>query len=306
MAVADLSRMDLNLLVAFDALMAECSVTKAAQRLSIGQPAMSATLLRLRRQFDDPLLVRVGRTMQPTPLAESMIEPVRRALAILEQAVDATSSFDPASDHRTFSIIASDYVTMVFLRPLLTRLTTTAPNVRIHLHPVLTGSVEQLRTGHSDLLIVPAELAGEKRSLQTAPLFSDRYICAVGADNTDVGEQLSLAQFRTQPYLASHSGPLQSTADEQLDMLGIGRQLEVSTRTFLLAPFLLPGSRLIAMVHERLGQLMRDDFGLPIRLLEPPMALQPIHEVMAWTDRQSHDAAHGWLRAQMHALAAEM
>ena len=119
MTGTELTGIDLNLLVALDALMAERSVTRAAERMSVGQPAMSATLRRLRCVFDDPLLV-TG--MVTTPLADSMVEPVREALSLIERALATRSQFDPSSSERTFRVVASDFVTLVLLRPLLAAL----------------------------------------------------------------------------------------------------------------------------------------------------------------------------------------
>jgi DNA-binding transcriptional LysR family regulator len=209
-------------------------------------------------------------------------------------------------DERTFTIVASDYVTLVFLRPLLAHLAVEAPNVRIHIRPVEGNDIERLRRGESDLLIVPREVAGEVGKLGMSPLFTDRFVLAVGADNPNVGETITLEDFSRQPYLSSTTGSLRSLAEEQLTMMGVDQQLEVSTRTFLLAPFLLPGAHLLTMIHERLGRLMRDELGLAVRLLEPPVPLHPITEVMLWTSRHTNDAGLEWLRQQMHALASDL
>jgi DNA-binding transcriptional LysR family regulator len=301
-----LAGIDLNLLVAFDALMAERNVTRAAERMSVGQSAMSSTLGRLRRLFDDPLLVREGHRLSPTPFAESLIEPVHQALTILENAVQLESSFDPGHGHRAFTIVASDYVTLVFLRPLLARLANEAPNVRIHIRPVVGHDVDQLRRGQADLLIVPREVAGDITNLPMSPLFEDRYVCAAGADNHEVGETITVEDLSRLPYLASSAGPLRSIVEGELDRAGVHRQLEVSTQTFVLAPLLLPGARLVTMIQERLALYMRDELGVAIRLLEPPIALGPITEVMLWTHRHNNDSGHRWLRQRMHALASEL
>lgn len=120
----DLRRVDLNLLVAFDMLMTERSVTRAAQRLSIGQSSMSATLARLRKLFDDPILVRDGKGSAPTPLAESLAAPVRELLTGVETLLAQQDSFDPATATRAFSLIANDHITMTFLQPFIARLST--------------------------------------------------------------------------------------------------------------------------------------------------------------------------------------
>jgi hypothetical protein len=119
--VVNLNGVDLNLLAAFDALLAERSVISAAERLCLGQPAMSAALGRLRKLFDDPLLARVGSEFLPTPLAETLVRPVREAIVAIHPVLAVRGEFDPALDHRTFTVIASDYVGLVPLRPRLQR-----------------------------------------------------------------------------------------------------------------------------------------------------------------------------------------
>lgn len=110
-----LQRLDLNLLLAFDVLIEECNVTRAAERLNVGQPAMSASLAKLRKILDDPLLVREGRQLRPTPVALELVSSVREGLDLIGGAVDSRQSFDPATGRRTFTIMASDYVLVLFL-----------------------------------------------------------------------------------------------------------------------------------------------------------------------------------------------
>jgi DNA-binding transcriptional LysR family regulator len=301
--IVNLAGVDLNLLVAFDALMAECSVTRAAARLSVGQSAMSATLGRLRRLFDDPLLVRQGRVLVPTPVAVSLVDPVHDVLTTIRREVLPTrSGFDPAVDQRVFTVMTSDYVALVFLRPLLAQLVREAPSVRLHVRPVAADLGEQVRRGLVDLLIVPREILGDTAGLQLGPLFSDRYVCAVDRDNPDVGDSLTVEEFSNQPYLAYDVGGLGSLVERQLDAAGIRRNLEVSTGTFLVAPYLVRGTRLLTLLHERLVSAMPGD--LALRLVEPPMPLDPVTEVMAWTTRHEHDPAHVWLRERLLDLAA--
>ena len=302
--VMALASVDLNLLVAFDALMAERSVTRAAQRMSVGQSAMSATLGRLRRLFDDALLVRQGRVLVTTPLAESLVGPVREALSLIEQTLAARSRFDPETDRRTFSIAASDYVTFVFLRQILARLAAEAPNVRLHLRPITAGLTDELHRGHIDLLIVPRDLLREDDDSHTIPLFDDRWVCAVDRNNPEVGTTISLDQFSTQPYLSYSAASLPSLVERQLDTAGIARNRQVTVETFMVAAALLPGTRFITIIQERLANVVRDRLGL--RLLDPPMPLRPVTEVMAWTWRQEHDPAHVWLRGRLRALAPQV
>ncbi len=134
-------------------------------------------------------------------------------------------------------------------------------------------------------------------------LFQDRFVVAVDADNDSVGASISMDQFSSLPYLATSCGHEISPAEAQLDLLGISRNTEVTT-AFGLAPILLSGTKRIALIHERLAWAMAPQTSL--RLLEPPMPLQPINQVMLWTTRTEHDLGHQWLRHRIEAFAAEL
>ncbi len=295
--------MDLNLLVAFDMLMAERSVTRAADRLDIGQSAMSSTLGRLRKLFNDPILIREGRGLVATPLAESLAQSVSDLLTDVEGVLAGREDFDPARAQRTFSIIANDYLTMTFLQPLIARLSTEAPGIRLHIHPTGDDFPDRLRRHQADLLVMPQEAFDEHAEFHYQHLFNDRYLVAVDQDHPEVAEQITLEQFSTLPYLATSSGHRRSLAEMQLDFLGVPRNTEI-TAGFGLAPFLLKGTRLITLLHERLGRRIGEAAG--IRLLEPPIPrLQPITEIMAWTNRTDRDPGHRWLRQCLIELAHE-
>src|SRR5215471_9496600 len=142
-----LAGVDLNLLVALDALLAERSVTRAADRVGLSQPGMSNTLARLRKLFADPLLVRDGLTLVPTPRAELLRQPVRDALGLIQQALGSDDGFDPASDHATFTVSCSDYSLLMLIGPLVRRLTTAAPGLTVQVIPRAPDAVRLLRDG---------------------------------------------------------------------------------------------------------------------------------------------------------------
>ncbi len=298
----DLRRVDLNLLVAFDALMDERSVTRAAERLYVGQSAMSATLARIRELFDDPVLIRQGRQLVPTPVAEALAGPVKDILDRTGAMLGARGSFDPASDRRSFNIIASDYLTYVFLRPLLEPLAREAPGVKLFIRPINDTSVEEFRHNKVDLLITAREAFAEHAEFPHEVLFSDRFVCAVCAGHPEVGEAISLQQFQSLPYLATSAGKLPGIAEMELDRLGIARNTEITTG-FTLGFLLLPGTRLVCMVLERYAQEFRERLG--IRTLEPPVDVGGVTEVMVWTQRNSDDPGHRWLRERLQRLARE-
>ena len=300
--VVELRDVDLNLLVAFDALMAERSVTRAAHRLCIGQSAMSSTLTRLRKLFDDPLLIRDGRELVATPYAESLVKPVSEVLDGVAAILAGRTEFDPTRAERTFAVTASDYTMITFITPLLAQLEQEAPGVRLWVSPPGDDYEVRLRRGQLDLLLIPREVLVSYRDFPHQLLFQDRFVCAVDADNDSVGDSISLAEFSLLPYLATSCGHEVSPAEAQLDMLGIARNTEITT-AFGLAPLLLRGTRRIALIHERLAWLLSDQTSL--RLLEPPMPLQPINQLMLWTTRAEHDPGLQWLRSRIVTFAED-
>lgn len=298
-----LHRVDLNLLVALDALLAQRSVTRAAEQLCVGQPAMSATLGRLRRLFDDPLLVRDGRGLVPTTFASSIAGPVRQALALMESAVGAHEVFDPATARRTFAVAASDYVTLVLLKPFLASLSEQAPGVRIDVVPVTPGFVDDLRAGRTDLVVAPHQMVTGP-GLEHETLFRDRFVVAVDASNTALGDPPTVEELRAVPFVAYDAGALASVVSDRLGELGIGCRVELTAQTFAAVPLLIAGTPLGALVHERLAAAVAGPLGL--RLLRPPMPLPMVREEMAWSASAGADAGHRWLRGRLSALAADL
>ncbi|CAN5148198.1 LysR family transcriptional regulator [soil metagenome] len=297
-----LGSVDLNLIVALDALLAERNVSRAADRLMVGQPAMSSTLARLRTLFNDPLLVREGRVLKATPFAESLVEPVRAVLAQLESIINVGTAFDPLVDARTFSIIASDYVALVLLRPLLERLPQIAPNVQIHVHPVEPDHMDLLRRSQVDMVVMPREVLPATLGMPLENLFTDDFVCVADAANPDVTGRLEPEVFSRLPYLASNQGTMASIVERRLDAAGVGRNVEMVAQSFVMAPFLLPGTRLITIIQRKLAALLMAD-DTKYRIFPPPVELDEISEVMVWAPKQTSDPGHEWLRGQLRELA---
>ena len=296
-----LAGVDLNLLMALDALLSESNVTRAAERTSVGQSAMSASLARLRKHFDDPLFVKEGRRLVPTPLAESLVEPVHEAVVAVEAVMGSRPVFNPATDNRSFTVVASDYVTLMLLRPLFARLVAEATGVRVTAVPLPVDYADQLRRGQVDLLILPTVLMGPQ-SFPSTKLFSDRFVLACSADNPDVGDHVTPEQFSKLPYLSYRLGPMLALGESELEEIGIERRIEVRTQSFVMTPFLLTGTRLVSLLQERLARRFGEYAGL--HLLEPPVPLRPVVVAMYWSPRHTHDPAHRWLRDCICEVAA--
>src|SRR5215470_18875421 len=178
--------LDFNLFVALDALLSERSVTRAAQRVGLSQPGMSNALARLRRHFDDPLLVRQGAGLVPTARAEALRGPVHEALELIRGALDAPSAFDPATDRRSFRLSCSDYSVLMIIGPLVRALAAEAPGVLVEVLPRLADAGQALVDREVDLVIEPPEIMGDV-DLESLRLWDDRWACCVWEGNAQVG-----------------------------------------------------------------------------------------------------------------------
>jgi DNA-binding transcriptional LysR family regulator len=290
----NLASLDLNLLVALDALLEQRSVTRAAAQMGLSQPALSASLARLRRQFDDPLLVRVGNDYRLTPLALQLKDRVRVALSSVERVYTAQSEFDPATSRREFVVLASDYWAAVFGGATAGLLAAEAPNVRLRIvlnTPGIVDSAHQWLIG-ADLMMMPH---GFLSGLSHQDLFVDEWVCVVSADNPEVGERLSVEQLQQMPWVVTLHGPTASTpAMRRLRMMGVEPEPQVITETFLTVPALVVGSRRVAVLQRRLWAALPQNMGL--RALECPLDLGPLHEAMWWHSIHDDDPEHLYLR----------
>jgi LysR family nod box-dependent transcriptional activator len=295
----NLSQVDLNLLVALDALLTEKNVTRAGERVGLSQPAMSSALARLRRLFQDELLVREGREYRLTFLAQELVGPLREILHLIDETIEKRPGFNPACDQRVFTIVASDHMSFLVLQPLFERLVETAPGVKLQIQPLVPPMSPDMTT--TDILITYEHLMA---NLQSQVLFRDRWVCAVWAGNDQVGDQLSLEQYLALPHLGYGASidDLTGLADRAATSLYPTRQVKVSVETFFLLPFLLQGTRMVAFVHERLGKRMASISH--IRLVEPPFEVPIMGEAMFWHPRSNADPAHRWLREQIAAASA--
>lgn len=296
---ANLRKFDLNLLVALDALLRDRNVTRAGERIGLTQSAMSGELRRLRRMFGDELLVRVGRKYELTALARDLVEPLGDVMARIELTIGHRTSFDPATESRRFSVVMSDYAMLLLLRPLLRRAEVEAPGITVEVHPFKEEIPRILGHGGVDLALGPAfDLAG----VHSQRLFSDQFACVVSADHPEVGDHLTPELFESLPHLTiAWQPPLRSIADEHLEGAGVRRRVEVTTESFVLAPFLVSGTRLVALVPARLANLLSEP--ARVRALDPPVPTPVLQETMYWTTVADRDPAHAWLRRMIADVA---
>jgi LysR family nod box-dependent transcriptional activator len=299
----NLRQFDLNLLVALDILLKERSVTRAAERLHLSQPAMSGMLARLRHAFDDELLVRVGRKLEPTEFAAGIGGRVREVVADLEELLDSGTRFDPANENRSFRIGASDYTVLMLCGPLLRRLTETAPNICVHFVRLDLSVSERLTEAEIDFGILPVEF---ETGLPSKAMFEDDWVCAAWKGHPVRHDRLTLDEFLMHPHIAfniSDPGHV-SIADEYLAGNGYERKVVASTESFTAAPFLLKETSMLTMVPRRLGEAMRE--AAEIRLLELPFEVPRLKETLTWSPRFTSSLGHTWMREQLVDVAGNI
>lgn len=299
----NLSSVDLNLLVALDALLAERNVTRAAARVGLSQPGMSSALARLRKLFGDPLLVREGTTLVATARAETLVRPVREALALIQHALDDRLGFDPRTDECTVKISCSDYSVLMVIGPLVRRLAAEAPGVTIQVKPRSADPSRLLRDGATDLVIEPTEIMAGA-ALPSRRLFTDRWLCCVWEGNRQVGDVLSLQTYLRLGHVvySMGAGVPAAIVDTYLERTALPRRVEFTVESFLLAPSVLQGTDLVTLVLERAVPLLQRTAA--IRLLEPPVPLPPIIQTLWWSPHRTTDPALSWVRAKIGEIAA--
>jgi DNA-binding transcriptional LysR family regulator len=290
----NLASLDLNLLVALDALLQQRSVTRAATQMGLSQPALSASLARLRRHFDDELLVRVGNDYRLTPLAVQLKERARLALSGVERVFTAQPEFDPASSTREFSLLVSDYMVAVIGAAISRLLAAEAPHSRLRF---MANTPERVDLGaqallSTDLMVLPH---GFLTDVSHRDLYQDDWVCVISADNAAVEGQLTVDHLETLPWLVTYHGPTASTtAGRQMRMLGIEPRIQVVTESFLTVPRLIAGTDRIALLQRRLVDLLPPESG--IRVLPPPFEAAPLIEAMWWHPMYDADPEHEYLR----------
>jgi DNA-binding transcriptional LysR family regulator len=295
----NLRSVDLNLLTALDALLAERNVTRAAARLGLSQSAMSAALGRLRALFGDPLLLRSAGGMLPTSKGMELAAPVKQVLADVGRLVRQAGAFNPAAAQVTFTIAASDYVEYAILPRLVDYLEMHAPLARLAVRAMDFDAVgRQLETGDVDLGILGAGFAPP--NARSRPLYLERFVCVVRRDHPRITERLSLDEFCAldQLLVAPSGGGFTAQTDDALAAIGRSRRVRLSVPHFLLAPEILVRSDMIAMLPERLARGYRERF----RIFEPPLEMPPFAIVEVWHERTHRDPALVWLREALAEL----
>lgn len=301
-----LGGVDLNLLLPLKVLLEEGNVTRAGQRLDLSQPAMSAALARLRRRFDDELLVRAGRDYELTPFAVELLPEVQQAVRLLSRALRVEDSFDPASSQRIFRLAMSDYALAVVHERLVALIGAQAPGVRLeiaNIDPEARRS-ERVLVDH-DALIAPLGLGfpGTAR-----PLWRDRMVLVLNRVNPFLHDDgtLDLADLRAMPHASATFGPgILTPVDRMFGELGIDRRIIMQVAGYLPLPFVVEGTDMVAVVPERLARL-HGARNPDIVIVEPPFAELVLAEGYWFDPDRLSDPAHRWFYGLLEQLAGQL
>jgi len=297
----NLNRLDLNLLVALDALLETRSITQAAERLHLSPSATSGALARLRAFFNDELLTQIGRRMAPTPLGESLKDSVRDCLLHVQATVEIRPQFDAATATRNFTLMMSDYVTTVLMPRVLQHLQREAPGVRIELLANVNEPWEALKRGEIDFLVLPQPFVREGHPMEI--LFEDDYVCVCWSGNTLVGDTISLEQCLSMGHVVARLGTQRPpTVDAWFfERYGHARRVEVITTTFGSVPHLLIGTNRLSFMHRRLALAYRE--ALPLKIVSCPVVMPRLVEMIQWHKYRDADPGRMWLTEVLKAAA---
>lgn len=299
-----MKNLDLNLLPTLQILLRLRNVSRTAEHLQLSQPATSAALARLRRYFDDELLVRAGRHYELTPLAQDLVPLVDEALQGIERVTGIRSSFDPTTSDREFVIAASDYVAALAVEPLRRILRREAPGVSVDIVPTSMVRVDQSDFTRWDLIVGPTgySLPGDKK-----PVFRDSFVGVVDSGNPILGKDpLRAIDLGRLPHAVGYFGDsIKTPADLFWEKLGVQRTVAAHVSGLLALPLLVEGTDLVALVPKMLA--LKSQRGANIAIIEFPLDAEPVLvEAMFWHPSRTEDPANVWLRSVVQRACAQL
>ena len=296
-----LRRADLNLLQALVVLLEERHITKAAERCSLSQPAMSRTLERLRDTFSDELLVRHGRRYERTPRGDRLLAELGDLLPRLESLLQG-DTFDPALCEERFRVAMTDHACVVLLPRLVDRMAHIAPRTRLEIVAWGDTRFEDAESGRLDLVL---DIAGGPATLQSEPLYEDHFVCVVAATHPLRSRRVSLERYLNYPHImVTVLSGQQTPVDGPLAALGRKRAVGLSIPYFAPAILALRRSKMILTVPNRMAlQLAR---GPAFRTMLAPAEIRGFTYQMIWHPRLTMDPVHRWLRSQLLEIAPHL
>lgn len=292
-----IGKFDLNLLVVFDAIYSEGSITRAAEVLHLTQPAVSHALSRLRESVDDELFIRTARGMRPTPYASALIGPVRQALAQLQRGLYQGKTFQPRELATTFRLSVRELFEAFLLPDLIQSSLTQAPNITYNCLRVPREQIfHELASGRVDLAV--DVLSNADDNIYQRPLLEDQLVCLLRPQHPALGKTWNLSEMLAWPHAMVSSrehGP--GFEDLQLSRHGLQRKIGLRTSHFFSAALVIAQTDLILCAPARFAHLLRERFGLSVKAM--PITLPKLELYLYWHQNTHLDPAHRWLRQEL-------
>ena len=294
--------LDLNLLVALDVLLEERSVSRAATRLHISQPAASAALSRLRNFFKDDLLVLHGKRMIPTAYGESLVPEIGRVLGQVDSIISGSSEFDPGKSERVFRLMASDYIASVVVGPAIQTIEDVAPGVQFDIRLPNEQVELEFERGEIDLVLTPDQFLVPNHPAEL--LFEEQHVVVGWAGNAVLDKPLTPEAFLGSAHVAVAMGQNSTPAyaERHLDGSVDSRTVEIYAPSFTVVPWLLIGTRRLTVMHERLAKAFAKN--LPLRIQPLPIEIPPMREMIQYHSARARDSGIVWLRRLLQETAA--
>ena len=297
-----LSRLDLNLLISLDALITERSVTRAAERLHLSQPALSASLAKLRSHFGDPILARRGNAYELTPFAMRLAEHTATALEAASRVFESQATWEPGESTREFSIYGSDYGFSTIGRVVSGLAAERAPGVRfrfmLHNPTIVEDAANRLRS--VDGMVIPHGFLSE---LPYLDLWRDHWLAVVSASNRAVGEHVTMENIAGLPWVMTYQTRSAFTsAERQIQQLGVEARVEVVVESFQALPHFVAGTNRIGLIQAALAPFALGLGGL--RVLPLPFDATPLVNALWWHPVHDRDLEHLWMRGLFEEAAS--
>jgi DNA-binding transcriptional LysR family regulator len=297
-------RIDLHLIRVLHTVLTERSVSRAALRLGMHQPAVSAALKRLRELAGDPLLVRSGTAMVPTDAGLRMIEPSASILRAAEVLFSDARGFDPQTAAHTFRLAAADYLDPVFLPQVVAAVKAQAPGSHIEVHPLSAASDYHARLAQGEIDVVVGNWLKPPQDLHLGQLFSDQIVCLVSREHPAVRRGWTVESWLEAEHIAptpTHPGA-RGVIDEYLEDQGLARNITARCAHFGLIPRMVASSLLVLTTGRQFCERFRER--LPVQILECPIAFPELVYYQLWHERTHQSAAARWLRERVRQVAA--
>ncbi|MDH7794257.1 MULTISPECIES: LysR family transcriptional regulator [unclassified Beijerinckia] len=299
-----IDNLDLNLIVALEAIVRHRSVSAAAEELGLTQPAISRALGRLRDHFNDRIVILTDRQMVPTEFGQHLFELSRRLLNETRSFAQIRPDFDPRSAKREFTVVASDFVIRVLFTKVLPRLAVEAPGISLRFIMIDTASEAMFARGEIDFCVAPDMVLDTEHPY--APLFRDEFVCIAWRDHPDIGDTLDAKTYFAQAHITTAFGVQgrDSHFERFIKEHHIELKVAVALPNFVLLPECIVGTPYLATIHERMARLLPPT--LPLKIFPVPIAVPALVENLQWHRLRHHDKSTIWMRNFMLETAREL